>query len=114
MTMEHLIREADFDGVDPLPNKRSLMASEKVPKYYDSHEGIPCLLIFDLHLVSMVCDFTVDLRVIARDEFSVGEGPEGKYYSIQYQIGITFGPEILFKLMFKGRELGKAITKYIR
>jgi hypothetical protein len=108
-----MIKGEDFDKSGPLLDTTSLLASEKAPQYYEYSEGNTWVLIFDVHIVSEACDFTVDLRLVDRAQWCLCNGPKGKYYNIEYQVGITFGPEIIFNLKYKGCELGKAVVKYI-
>lgn len=62
--------------------------------------------------VQRVCEMEVNLRDLPADAFERLTGPDGVYYSVSYELAIIFDPVIEFKLMYKGRDIGRVTAKY--
>lgn len=62
--------------------------------------------------VTQLCTVHVDLRKLPPRAFQVQEGQNGKYYQGMYQLGLVFGPELVFKFMFNGQVYGTAMARY--
>jgi hypothetical protein len=54
----------------------------------------------------------VNLRDLPADAFERSTGPDGVYYSVSYELAVIFDPVIEFKLMYKGRDIGRVTAKY--
>ena len=62
--------------------------------------------------VKQLCTVQVNLRKLPPRAFQLQEGLNGKYYQGTYQLGLVFGPELVFKFMFNGQVLGTAMARY--
>jgi hypothetical protein len=62
------------------------------------------------HLVFSLCKCTVDLRPLR--PFTRRLGSQGYYYEVDYDLGVTFGPELIFKLVRDGKVMGSVVAKY--
>jgi hypothetical protein len=63
--------------------------------------------------VKPLCEIVVNLRDLPAEAFEKNHGPDGVFYSISYDLAIIFAPVIEFKMLYKGREFGKASAKYV-
>lgn len=61
-------------------------------------------------IVESLCSVTVDLTPLK--PFTRKVGKAGYYYEIDFQLSITFGPELLFKFERNGRVMGSVTAKY--
>jgi hypothetical protein len=62
--------------------------------------------------VTQLCTVQVDLKELPPRAFQVQAGQNGKYYQGMYQLGLVFGPELVFKFMFNGQVYGTAMARY--
>jgi hypothetical protein len=62
--------------------------------------------------VYKVCTIEVDLKKIPRRAFESKTGPNGHYYHVEYQLAVTFGPMLEFKLMWGGKVVGEVSSTY--
>lgn len=74
-------------------------------------------LLFDLSIfgeltkvVKDLCSVTVDLKPLR--PFARKLGRRGYYYEVEYDLGVIFGPELVFRLIHDGRVMGSAVAKY--
>ena len=66
-----------------------------------------------LIVVSVLCDLTVDLRMLPPNTITERKGPKGTYYQVDYDLGIELGPAgIEFKFLYQGRVMGWVDAKY--
>jgi hypothetical protein len=63
--------------------------------------------------VRPLCEIHANLRDLPPEAFEKNSGPEGVFYSIVYDLAIIFTPVIEFKLLYHGKEYGKASAKYV-
>jgi len=59
----------------------------------------------------MLCDLLVDLNPLL--PFSKYTGNRGVYYRADFDIVITFGPELSYSLVRAGRVFGSITAKYV-
>lgn len=94
---------------------RLMVCEDDVPPEYECSSSI---FFFDIPIgltetVRELCRLTVNLRDLPKTAFSNDIGPQGKYYSVRYDVGIIFGPEMIFQLRYQGKVMGSAIAKYL-
>ena len=61
--------------------------------------------------VVALCTIEVDLTPLK--PFAHKLGSQGFYYEVYYEIGVTFGQELEFKLMSEGRVLASVKAEYV-
>lgn len=66
-------------------------------------------LLFD-KIVQSRCSVESDLSSLR--PFALKQGRKGSYYEVEYDLGVTFGPELEFKLVHRGRVIGRAVGSY--
>lgn len=64
-----------------------------------------------LDLVEL-CSLSVDLKQLPERAFQKKVGWEGVYYRVGYEIAMTFGTELEFKLLWEGDVKGIVKAKY--
>lgn len=82
------------------------------PEYMDSSTNRR-LILCSFSGVEKVCSIRVDLKKFPRSAFERKLGPEGYYYHIEYQIAVTFGTILGFKMKWGGNVIGEACVEYI-
>jgi hypothetical protein len=60
-----------------------------------------------------MAEFTVDLRNLPTGAFREQLGSKGQYYVAEYQLGLHFGSDLLFKFHYNGRVIGSAQGRYL-
>jgi hypothetical protein len=88
-----------------------LASSETIPPTYKD-DGTSLVLSVLMVDVYKVCTIEVDLHQLPRAAFSLREGPRRSYYHVEYQLGVTFGSLLEFKLMWDGKVYGEASSRY--
>jgi hypothetical protein len=101
----------DFDRPVFKRNLDLLACSKATPPTYRDDGTFSNFSILRID-VYKVCTIEVDLHKLPRRAFSFREGPLGHYYHVEYQLGVTFGALLEFKLMWEGAVFGKARSKY--
>jgi hypothetical protein len=56
----------------------------------------------------------VNHRVLPSGAFQRVSGPMGEYYHVTYDLDLTFGSKLEFKLKYKGKIYGSVKTQYVR
>jgi hypothetical protein len=62
--------------------------------------------------VRRLCDLEVDLKNLPRSAFKSYTGNRGVYYQCQFNLGLTFGPELTFQMLHDSKVVGKVKVKY--
>lgn len=103
----------DFRGKGPLPHtNRLFVCEERDPPNYKNNSGnitrFPTLII-----VKLLCEITVDLRDLPQKAFELRYGEKGQFYQTKYDLGLTFGAELVFTFLYNEKVLGRASTRYL-
>src|SRR5271170_4565928 len=83
------------------------ICDDETPPEYDgapSNSSCPYPLILDIY---KHCEMVVDLREIPVRGFHKKNGPQGRYYTVAFELGLVFGAGgIEFRFLFEGTILG--------
>jgi len=63
--------------------------------------------------VSQLCELSVNHRDLPTEAFKQRNGSNGTYYQVSYQLELTFGSELLFKLSYQGKIYGSVRAHYV-
>jgi len=99
--VELLKPEAYYEGELKREINLRVYEDDKAPKYDFGDKDIPTL-----------CSLTVDLKKIPPDAFIKKLGQFGNYYSLEYELLLTFGSTLEFQYVWQGVKIGEAIAKY--
>lgn len=102
---------ADYENNGPLESKDNLYICENAaaPTYLNSSGSFRLSRILPI-VVKSLCTVTCDLKPLR--PFTRKLGRRGYYYEVEFDLGMIFGPELVFRLVHDGRVMGSAVAKY--
>lgn len=71
------------------------------------------LLCADTMQVSQLCEVSINHRDLPYAAFKPRGGFNGTYYQVAYQLELTFGSELLFKMSYQGKAYGSVRAHYV-
>jgi hypothetical protein len=88
-----------------------VICEDDVPPEYDYHSGRSSDSRGN-RIVTELCQVSSDLRKLPKSAFQRLHGTQGWYWQVDYHLGITFGPELIFKFLYQGKVIGSANARY--
>ena len=73
-----------------------------------THSKVHCSSLTISFAVTPLCDLSVDLRKLPADAIQERNGSKGRYYRVDYDLGVTFGASgrLEFKFLYQGEVMG--------
>jgi hypothetical protein len=111
-TFTYNVRDWIYKKRNPLLHSSILYYSEEdpPPEYANPSSGIAnsiyALLI--VYLVKELCRIDFDLRKLPHAAFR----RNGQVYQAEYQLGLTFGPELVLRIFHGGRVIAMCTARY--
>ena len=103
----------DFRGTGALSHTNRLYVCEEsvLPNYKNNWGNI--MRFPTLSIVKLLCEVTVNLRDLPTKAFELHQGEKGEFYQAKYDLGLTFGSELVFTFLYNEQVLGRASTRYV-
>lgn len=95
-----------------LHTNRLFVCEETVPPNYRNDSG-NIMKFPTLRIVKPLCEVTVNLRDLPPKAFELRQGPKGEFHQAKYDLGLTFGSELVFTFMCNEQVLGRASARYL-
>ena len=103
-----------FNGGHPLVHSSRLWCCDDdfAPKFRNP-SGIFEFSISLCDPVSQLCEVTVNHRDLPTAAFKQRTGFNGIYYQVAYELELTFGSELVFKMAYQGTTYGSVRAHYV-
>jgi hypothetical protein len=107
-TVEH------FKSGEPLNHTSRLwFCDEDFAPKFRNHSGIFKFSVCSYAAVSQLCEVEVNHRDLPIAAFKQRNGFNGIYYQVAYELQLTFGSELIFKMAYQGTIHGSVRAHYV-
>lgn len=66
-------------------------------------------------IVQSLCEISFDMRRLPQASFSRHEyGWQGPYYEVNFELGVIFGPEVIFQFIHNGEVVETVVANYVQ